>query len=62
MFLCLASLQLRRHVRIHYEDKPHKCSICRKGFPEMGSLTRHFRRHTGEQREKKHVCNICGKG
>lgn len=27
----------------------------------MGSLTRHFRRHTGEQREKKYVCPTCGK-
>lgn len=28
----------------------------------MGSLTRHVRRHTGERREKKHLCNVCGKG
>lgn len=27
----------------------------------MGSLTRHFRRHTGEQREKKHECKFCQK-
>lgn len=56
-----AQVQLKRHVRIHFEDKPHKCTICQKGFPERGSLTRHIRRHTGEQREKKYVCNICGK-
>lgn len=27
----------------------------------MASLTRHFRHHTGEQREKKHICRVCDK-
>lgn len=54
-------VQLKRHVRIHYKDKPHKCPICQKSFAEMGSRTRHFKRHTGEQREKKYLCTTCGK-
>lgn len=61
IFYIAAALKLRRHVRIHFVDKPHKCTVCDKGFPEMGSLTRHFRRHTGVQRERKHVCSICNK-
>lgn len=61
IFCIAAALKLRRHVRIHFLDKPHKCTVCDKGFPEMGSLTRHFRRHTGIQRERKHVCSICNK-
>lgn len=54
-------MQLKRHIRTHYVDKPHKCAVCLKGFPEMGSLTRHFKKHTGEVREKKFVCATCGK-
>lgn len=59
--LQIANVQLKRHVRIHYQEKPHICSLCNKGFPEKGSLTRHFRRHTGVEREKKHLCTLCGK-
>ena len=61
MIFFSANVQLRRHVRIHFDDKPHKCRICSKGFPERSSLTRHFRKHTGEHREKKHECNACDK-
>uniref|UniRef100_A0A1B0CUQ7 C2H2-type domain-containing protein n=1 Tax=Lutzomyia longipalpis TaxID=7200 RepID=A0A1B0CUQ7_LUTLO len=28
----------------------------------MGSLTRHLRSHSGQQRMKKHLCTVCGKG
>lgn len=57
----IAKIQLKRHIRTHYVDKPHKCAVCLKGFPEMGSLTRHFKKHTGEVREKKFECVTCGK-
>lgn len=42
--------------------KPHICQICGKGFSESHALTKHTRIHTGQPREKKHVCTECGQG
>lgn len=56
-----ALVQLKRHVRIHFTEKPFKCHVCGMCFAEVSSRTRHYRRHTGEQREKKYLCTTCGK-
>jgi uncharacterized Zn-finger protein len=41
-----------------YESKPFACSECDKRFSEKGSLSVHFRLHTGLN---LHECEICGK-
>lgn len=41
-----------------YEAKPFACSECDKRFSEKGSLSVHFRLHTGLN---LHECEICGK-
>jgi len=34
---------LRRHRRIHSEEKPFECSVCSKRFTEAGTLVTHSR-------------------
>lgn len=49
---------LKRHIRLHVEGKPFKCSVCKKSFSHRGNLNQHYRIHTGE---KPYVCQICSK-
>ncbi|RXG59712.1 Ras-responsive element-binding protein 1 [Armadillidium vulgare] len=54
------STNVRSHIRYkHMKDKPYRCSVCSKDFPEKYRLIRHMRIHTGE---KPFVCFICQKG
>ncbi|XP_053612967.1 zinc finger protein 878-like [Plodia interpunctella] len=56
-----ARSMLRRHIYRHMDSKRFSCAHCGKAFVELYALRRHARVHTGEQREKKHVCHICDK-
>ncbi|XP_063706739.1 gastrula zinc finger protein XlCGF57.1-like [Culicoides brevitarsis] len=50
----------RRHIAIHFKDKPFKCSECSQQFAEQASLTRHRKKqHLGVQRIKKFHCDSC---
>ena len=47
---------LSRHMKSHSEERPHKCSVCERGFKTLASLHNHVNTHTGT---KPHKCKYC---
>lgn len=45
-------------MKLHSDERPFVCAICRKGCKRSKDLEMHMRTHTGE---KPHVCNTCEK-
>lgn len=50
--------KLYRHIHIHTQYKPCKCSVCGASFAVPAILKQHMRIHSGE---KPFTCNVCGK-
>ena len=34
-------------MKSHSEERPHKCSVCERGFKTLASLQNHVNTHTG---------------
>ncbi|CAL1215835.1 unnamed protein product [Candida parapsilosis] len=50
--------KLYRHIHVHTNYKPCKCSICGASFAVQSMLDQHLRVHSGE---KPFQCSTCGK-
>jgi hypothetical protein len=51
-----SNILLSRHTKSHSEERPHKCSVCERGFKTLASLQNHVNTHTGT---KPHKCKYC---
>lgn len=54
--ICIPRYLLSRHMKSHSEERPHKCSVCERGFKTLASLQNHVNTHTGI---KPHRCKYC---
>lgn len=50
---------MKPHMQLHTDTKPHRCTLCNKSYHYKGSLELHMHTHTGTL---PFTCNHCGKG
>jgi uncharacterized Zn-finger protein len=50
---------LEDHIRAHNGEKPYICSVCKKGFTQLGNLKNHEKNHVSKP--KSYQCELCPK-
>ena len=61
-YKCLSSTKLKDHKLEHQDGKEKLCFYCDFKIEDWGRLRFHIERKHPEHREKKHFCEVCGKG
>ncbi|XP_063385399.1 zinc finger protein 501-like [Cydia fagiglandana] len=60
--VCASQSALLIHTRVHSGERPYQCPSCDKKYSDRGGLKRHIERnHFGKMRERKFMCENCGK-
>lgn len=59
---CISASVLAIHMRTHTNEKPYQCPSCVKKYKDSGTLKRHIERNHLQHRERRFICENCGKG
>ncbi|XP_068216410.1 zinc finger protein 665-like isoform X2 [Palaemon carinicauda] len=57
--LFTSNAKVRKHMRLHTEEKPFRCNVCSRQFLHKSALQSHMLSHS--ESEGRPTCNVCGK-